>query len=107
MIISLLGPFVCSKSKCLRDNSHADDIDWGHYRDTDGTKHSCSLRCSNDDNCEAYEWSDTIGKEKCVWWKKGSCHHNKNDMQDDPKFLSCKKQGIAMINIHRIISEIV
>ena len=98
LFISPLGPYFCTRFECIRDSSHRIDDDWGYYGDTDRTKHDCQLRCSNDDDCEIFEWSPD--KEKCIWWKKGSCQHRKNTMNDDPKFQSCKKLGMLMIISH-------
>lgn len=101
-LISLLGPYFCTKFECPWDSSLTRDEDWGYYGDTDRTKHACQLRCSNDDDCETYEWSDSPDNEKCIWWKKGRCQHGSNTISDDPKFQSCKKLGESISIFRRL-----
>ena len=83
---------------CNEDISHTENIDWGHYPETDGSKHSCQSLCFKDDNCEAYEWSNTDEKEMCKWWNKGICQYGNGQKSDDPKFVSCKKSGYILTN---------
>ena len=91
---------------CNEDITHTENIDWGHYPETDGSKHSCQSQCFKDDNCEAYEWSDTDDKEMCKWWNKGMCQYGKDQKSDDPKFVSCKKLG-NLITVRSIVSYII
>ena len=80
------------------DDSHTENIDWGHYPETNGNKLSCQSQCFKDDNCETYEWSNTDGKEMCKWWNKGMCQYRNGKKSDDPKFVSCKKAGNILTN---------
>ena len=80
------------------DDAHRENIDWGHYKETDGSKRSCQVECFKDENCEAYEWSDTNGHQTCKWWSKGICQYGKDQKSDDPKFVSCQKLGSHLIN---------
>ena len=82
---------------CKKDASHIENIDWGYYSKTHGTKRECQAQCLHDDDCEVHEWSDTDDKETCKWWKKGICQYEKDTTSDDPKFVSCKKLGNANI----------
>ena len=87
--ISCLGPYKCTKLECIKDSSHIFNVDWGYHNDTDGTKNACQLRCTNDPNCEVFEWSDA----KCTWWKKGSCQRQQDNISDDLKYVRCGKIG--------------
>ena len=90
---------------CNEDISHTENIDWGHYPETDGSKHSCQSQCFKDDNCEAYEWSNTDEKEMCKWWNKGICQYGNGQKSDDPKFVSCKKLG-NLLTINQLCNAI-
>ena len=89
MHISQLGPYKCTKLECKRDNHHKLNVEWGYHNDTDGTKNGCQLRCTNDPDCESFEWSDY----RCTWWKKGMCQGNEDAISKDRKFVMCKKIG--------------
>ena len=93
MFLLFLGSYLCTNYKCKVDDAHRENIDWGHYKETDGSKRSCQVECFKDENCEAYEWSDTDEKEMCKWWNKGICQYGNGQKSDDPKFVSCKKIG--------------
>ena len=98
MFFLFLGSYLCTNYKCKVDDAHREDIDWGHYKETDGSKRSCQVECFKDENCEAYEWSDTDEKETCKWWNKGVCQYEEDQKSDDPKFVSCQKLGNHFIN---------
>ena len=74
------------------------------------------MRCFKDDNCEAYEWSNSEGNETCKWWKKGGCQYE-TDTKDatDPNFVSCKAKGTNFnkllnfffnLNIHGFVIDV-
>ena len=91
---------------CDEDDSHTENIDWGHYPEPDGSKYSCQSLCFKDDKCEAYEWSDRDEKGMCKWWNKGICQYGNGQQSDDPKFVSCKKLGNLLTNQSIVLCNI-
>ena len=96
--VLFVAKYLCTNKICKNDSSYNEDTDGGYYHKTDGTKRNCASTCLNDDECGVFEWSDTVDKETCKWWKKGVCQYEKDNTSADPKFVSCKKLGTLCID---------
>ena len=93
-----VAKYLCTNKICKTDSSYIENTDWGLYDTTTGTKQSCAATCLDDDDCAVFEWSDTLDKEICKWWKKEVCQYEKDTKSEDPKFVSCKKLGTMGID---------
>ena len=84
-----LDTYACEAYNCSKDDSHAENIDWGHYTDSNGEdKKTCAWNCTNDNNCGTIEWTET----ECKWWKKGSCKLDKSvNVSFSDKLATCHK----------------
>ena len=85
------GEYQCTRFGCIWAD-YDNKTDWGYYYEDTGNILSidkCSLRCSDDSNCGAFEWNHKY----CSWWKKGVCKTKVDSTINDTVFWMCRKQG--------------